>query len=709
MKRSVLIVITLVVTLFAALLMAGLAGASRSAEPLGPAAGEGVIAYADRSTGDIHIISPGGTHDRLLWDNPSTVVGLDSIMSLAWRPDGRELAFTGSHEQTCSWYESDVYAIGSDGSGYRRITNGPACSALAGLPKGAVRVSVRNLLNDTAWVYVQGAPEMKPMAPFYEGPVLFDNVADLGPGVLQPSVGIAGLYRYPGAPAADVLPGQTVSGGTVLRTSLGDGKKGFGVGKVSWKADSSALAYAVRLNTAIRQIPANPPYGTIGVALPVAEKTTPYLVAWGPTLATQDRYLYASNWHLLKSNVAGIYLNTVGNASGGTQLVTLEDLTGQTILDVEWLPDGSGFLYSKRWVPLDICADIFEYDFATQKSTKLTPSLVDKYGYGGARGLSISPDGQQVVFERAIYMTEAENSVWIINRDGTGLRMLAEEGGRPAWGKVAAPPEYTASLYLPLVLKRFASAPATSTPTSVPGATATTTPTRTPTNTPTPGPVNDGINGRVTYKGAAAPGIELQLRFYDGSDTTTAATTTTNNEGRYHFTGAASLVPGQEYWVRFLSPDNPEYVSTWQTPSLTAYNSGSTVAGGDFDIADVSLLSPANDAAQALPVAFTWQQRGTPGDTYRIAFYDLTTGDYWYTKDLGNVGGTTVTSLWQDVVYGKEYAWVVWVFNGPGSFGESHYYRAITFQSSGAGSPATVEAWQKGERLRKPSLMGIRP
>ena len=212
----------------------------------------------------------------------------------------------------------------------------------------------------------------------------------------------------------------------------------------------------------------------------------------------------------------------------------------------------------------------------------------------------------------------------------------------------------------------------------------------------------------MTYKGAAAPGIELQLRFYDGSTTTTAATTTTDSEGRYRFTAAASLGSGQEYWVRFLSPDNPAYVSSWQTASITAYTSGSAVPGGDFDIADVNLLSPPDDAAQALPVTFTWQQRGIPGDTYRLAFFDLTTDDYWYTEDLGNVGGTTVTSLWPDVVYGKEYAWVVWVFNGPDSFGQSYYYRAITFRSGAAGSPAAPEAWQNGERLREPSLMGTR-
>ncbi len=123
--------------------------------------------------------------------------------------------------------------------------------------------------------------------------------------------------------------------------------------------------------------------------------------------------------------------------------------------------------------------------------------------------------------------------------------------------------------------------------------------------------------------------------------------------------------------------------------------------GGDFDIADVDLLSPPDDAAQALPVTFTWQQRGIPTDTYRLAFFDLDTDEYWYTDDLGNVGSHTVTSLWPDAVYGKEYGWVVWVFNGPDSFGESYYYQSITFLAGMAGSQAAPEQWQIGEGPRK--------
>lgn len=101
------------------------------------------------------------------------------------------------------------------------------------------------------------------------------------------------------------------------------GFSGFGAGKVSWKADGSALAYGLRTNSAITQIAANPSYGAIGEDLPVVEKASPSQVAWSPTPATKDQYLYSSGMNVFEENVGGIYLNSVGDASGGTQLVTV--------------------------------------------------------------------------------------------------------------------------------------------------------------------------------------------------------------------------------------------------------------------------------------------------------------------------------------------------------------------------------------------------
>lgn len=710
------------------------------------AAGAGIIAYVQRSTYDIRVIAPDGAGDRLLWDAPEPGGRPFPPYDLAWRPDGRELGFSSDHEETCSYYESDIYAIGYDGAGYRRVTNAPDCAALAGLPKGSVEVNVSNGAGPLAYVYVQGAPGAR----FAQsGTMTFDNVADFGPGVLQRAVGIytsgSGEYRTEGYPPyADVQPGQTAPGGTLEMPGIGYAM--FGAGKVSWNADGSALAFGMRTASSIKQIPASPPYGATGQPLPVVQHAAPSLVAWGPDAGHSDLYLYASKDDPIYLDVAGIYLNTTASPGGGTLLVPINAYYGaEEVYDIEWLPDASGFLFTKRYNDLGTFTDIFEYNLGTQKVTQLKHFPDDQ----GARGISISPDGQQIVFEWVTQPWDPTSSLWIINRDGSGLRKLADDAGRPAWGRVPSAPASTATptatasrtptrtatptptatatatrppgstatstptatripgasrVYLPLVLKGSVAAPATSTPTSTSAAPVTATPTRTPTATPTATatapPANDGIHGRVTYQGAAAPGIALQLRFYDGAQTTTAATTTTDGEGRYRFMGAASLGAGQEYWVRFRSPDNPQYISIWQTASITAYTSG------DFDIADVGLLSPPPGAAQALPVTFTWQRRNIPGDTYRVVFFDLDTGDYWYTPDLGDVGSFTATGLWEEAVYGKQYGWVVWVFSGPDSFGESYYYREITFLAGGKGAPAAPGEWQTGEGLREPDLIG---
>ena len=402
----------------------------------------GNIAYVKASTGDIHVIAPGGSGDRLLWTNTGLGV-MKIVRELAWRPDGRELAFTSEHEAACSWYDSDVYAIDYNGRGYRRITNSPACAALAGLSKGAVTVNVNNGTSNMIWVYVQGAPSVESVSGGFYGTVTFNDVADLGPGVYQPSIGIGGLDRFTSYPPyADVQAGQTVPGGTLTIMSA-SGFRGFGAGKVSWKADGSALAYGMRTGTAITQIAASPSYGQTGANLPVVERAKPALVAWGPAPAAMDEYLYSSGMNVLVDNSAGIYRNSVGDASGGEQLVRINDYSGEYLHDIEWLPDGSGFLFSLFYPGMGFFSDIFEYNFATQTITQLTPTLNDESEDGGARALSISPDGGQIVFERAVYPLDTASSLWIINRDGSGLHKLVDDGGRPAWGRTPSFPTPT--------------------------------------------------------------------------------------------------------------------------------------------------------------------------------------------------------------------------------------------------------------------------
>jgi hypothetical protein len=207
-------------------------------------------------------------------------------------------------------------------------------------------------------------------------------------------------------------------------------------------------------------------------------------------------------------------------------------------------------------------------------------------------------------------------------------------------------------------------------------------------------PPSNGIHGQITYQGAPAAGIGLLLRFWNGSSWSTAATTTTDGAGSYRFLGAASLGAGQSYYVRFgPNSSNSTYLWYWWGPTITSYTSGDTFAGGNFDIANVSLQWPPSGTATTLPATLSWQQRGFAIDTYRVRIFSLTAGDNWYTFDLGNVGSFNMTSLPPGASFGTEYGWSVQVMNGPDSLGESYYYRRITFVSGLAQSPVMLSEW----------------
>jgi hypothetical protein len=246
----------------------------------------------------------------------------------------------------------------------------------------------------------------------------------------------------------------------------------------------------------------------------------------------------------------------------------------------------------------------------------------------------------------------------------------------------------------------------THTPTNTPTATTTTatateTPTPTPsptataTHTPTPTTSADGIWGCVTeggvpaassMDGAPAAGVELWLRFYDGANWSTRATTLTAADGCYSFTGVPGLGPDEKYYVRYPNvEENHSRLAVWSSYRLTDYVAGSTVPGGDFDIKNVTLVSPAPGATVSLPTAFTWLRRQINNDSYRWILWDRDTGDGWITDFLGDVGSFTLNGLPSGAEYGKEYWWYLRVYNLPQddfNYGISYYSQAVTFSAT---------------------------
>jgi uncharacterized protein YkwD len=218
-----------------------------------------------------------------------------------------------------------------------------------------------------------------------------------------------------------------------------------------------------------------------------------------------------------------------------------------------------------------------------------------------------------------------------------------------------------------------------------PGATdePTTTVTATPIESATPGATVEpglGIQGRVTYRGAPATDIILVLVHVVGDTATELQMAQTWEGGRYAFASAPSLGAGETYYVKFPNDeDDPMYVSAWYGPDITTYRQGDDVHGGDFDIADVALLAPENGATVGLPAEFQWEPRAFGSYSYDWLMYDEATAERWASRDLGDVGTFTLSSLPEGAAYGREYRWYVRIHQSQDSFGYTRYWRRFTF------------------------------
>ncbi len=186
----------------------------------------------------------------------------------------------------------------------------------------------------------------------------------------------------------------------------------------------------------------------------------------------------------------------------------------------------------------------------------------------------------------------------------------------------------------------------------------------------------------MTYKGSPAPDTRIALWFYDGTAWAPIAERITPADGSYLFDSLAGLSGGQAYAVLYannIGPGDPLRLSAWYGPIILDYASGANRKGGDFDVANVTLLNPPHDSIRSIPITFTWQPRGLAEDEYRWALFDVETNQLWETPSLGNAGAYLLSILPQGVAYDRQYGWFVRVYSGDNGFGESFYYHGITF------------------------------
>ena len=406
-------------------------GVTASAEDQAPgaptagAAPAGTIAYARGA--EIRLVEPDGSGDRALWAAPQPQPRF-AVRGLVWRPDGTELAFSSDHEMATSLYERDIYAVSGDGARLRKLTNAPSHAALAPLAKGSVSLRVQNDSRDAGpyVIHVTGAaePQSVLIPPSTSRTLTFKDVADLGDAA-QLAVAIYGAFRWYGAAAADVRPGSTVDAGLLVITSVG--LEHLGADGPAWRSDGSKVAFIAGAGTcSLRQLPANPPLG-FG-ATPLLDPAFPGITCaydWSPVAAAANLLLIAETD--FGAGRGWIYQTAEGSRVRGQPLVTYESYT--RVLDLRWLPDGSGFLFAatRYGSVFDESANLYEYTFATRAVRRLT-RLENEY----VRGFTISPDGQRIAFERAAAVDAPTSDVWVMRRDGSDPRLVARNARAPA-------------------------------------------------------------------------------------------------------------------------------------------------------------------------------------------------------------------------------------------------------------------------------------
>ncbi|HEX6052047.1 MAG TPA: hypothetical protein VFZ21_22415 [Gemmatimonadaceae bacterium] len=394
--------------------------------PGNPSAAAGMIAYV--RGGEIRLIKPDGTGDRLLWRAPQPEPGF-TVSGMAWRPDGAELAFASNHEMATSWFERDVYTVGADGSGLRRLTNAPAHDKLAGMAKGTVTVRVQNVNASPGpyFIYVAGAaePQQITVGPGTTRTLTFTNVADLGPGVEQVVVAINGISRWFGGAVADVQSGRTADAGLVTITAFSKIDH-YGADAPFWRADGSRVGYFSLPACFLMEVSASPPAGPSQRQLLDQKVFGPTCAAdWGPTPATADQLIYLDERNYVDKGQVDLYRVSESASTRGQPILTIGNYV--RLVDLRWLPNGSGFLYARQNALTDEAINIHAYDFAsrtTRQVTQFTGQFVRRF--------AISPDGRFVVFERVTELN-GPSDLWVMGIDGSNPRLLVTQAEIPAW------------------------------------------------------------------------------------------------------------------------------------------------------------------------------------------------------------------------------------------------------------------------------------
>ena len=135
-----------------------------------------------------------------------------------------------------------------------------------------------------------------------------------------------------------------------------------------------------------------------------------------------------------------------------------------------------------------------------------------------------------------------------------------------------------------------------------------------------------------------AVGVQLELRFYNGSNWST-------NAHCHHASTTCCLrvhqnsQPGrrQYYYVRYQNSHHtatPRPLWTWHTQSVAGFVAGTEFHIGDFDIADIPLVVSILLPRSACRDLHLDEARGaTPSDSYALEFFDPNNPNVYFITD----------------------------------------------------------------------------
>lgn len=428
-------------------------------------AGSELIAYvaSSRDRQSIRLVKPDGTGDRMIFQVPTGTAPIDAINFVAWHSDATELAFDSGHDWQRSLLIRDLYSIAPDGTGLRRLTRPPSPIDASSKPTGTVTFVLDSYASGDVQLYIEGAANpLSFQARLGTNYQITKTLHDLGENVRQwirlwdPDP-LDPPCNFNEAAWVHVVPGQLTDAGVIAFSVVDD----YSCPKATapaWLYQRDELLYlfaeadtVYQDDNNLWQISNNAPVTTMGNRVldygQYVSEGRLFWVAPGRSPSTANQLL------------AGVYdaytfvFTAPLDDPGQRQFLDLGTCPATlcTVVGLAWLPDGSGFLFSRFEKGRNgSTSAIYRYTFADQtidEIFRITNQIIGR--------LDASPDGSSIVFERDDQLDETLDyfwlkplllcpcQLWIVEIDGSNARMVVSDGRAPAWSPVAIPDQAT--------------------------------------------------------------------------------------------------------------------------------------------------------------------------------------------------------------------------------------------------------------------------